>query len=194
MYIHISFCVPIYCIHSVSDWSTSTHDVDVRGFVEPVGPTSILPPTVLEMFQLFFTSAIVGMIVEQTNAYANEVLGDVAGDKWSDVTPEDIRAFLGFALLMEINRLPQLRLYWNANPVFHYLPIGEWITRDRFLDIWRFLHFVPSAPPPPPPPSGALSSSSYAGASSSSPADPTRTQDRLWKVRPIIFFVYCDVV
>ena len=51
------------------------------------------------------------MIVEQTNAYAHEVLGDAAGDKWSDVTAEDIRAFLGFALLMGINRLPQLRLY-----------------------------------------------------------------------------------
>ena len=148
--------------------------------MEPVGPTSILPPTVLEMFQLFFTSALVGMIVEQTNAYAHEVLGDAAGDKWSDVTAEDIRAFLGFALLMGINRLPQLRLYWNTNPVFHYLPIAERITRDRFLDIWRFLHFVPSTPPPPPP------SSSSAGASSSSSADPTRTQDRLWKVRPII--------
>ena len=60
--------------------------------MEPVGPTSILPPTVLEMFQLFLTSALVGMIVEQTNAYAH---GDAAGDKWSDVTAEDIWAFLG---------------------------------------------------------------------------------------------------
>ena len=157
--------------------------MEVRDFVEPVGPRVILPPTVLDLFRLFFTSTLISMIVDQTNSYAHKVLGDVARDKWSDVMAEDIWAFLGFALLMGINRLPQLRLYWNTNPVFHYLPIAERITRDRFLDIWRFLHFTSSELPPPPPPTHGASS---AGASSSSPSDSTRTQDRLWKVRPII--------
>ena len=47
-----------------------------------------------------------------------------ASGKWEDVDADDISAFLGFALLMGINRLPQLHLYWNTNPAFHYLPIG----------------------------------------------------------------------
>ena len=112
------------------NWSGETHDVDVNKFVEPeecglVGPAVILPYTVLGIFQLFFTSATVGTIVCETNTYARQVLGDQASDKWTDVTVEDIWAFLGFALLMGINRLPQIPLYWNTDPAFHYLPIEE---------------------------------------------------------------------
>ena len=135
------------------------------------------------IFRLFFTSALVGTIVHETNAYARQVLGDAASGKWEDVDANDIWAFLGFALLMGINRLPQLHLYWNTNPAFHYLPIAERITRDRFFAIWRYLHFT-TIPPPSSSPTVA-GASSTSGASSSS-SDPTRTQDKLWKVRPII--------
>ena len=152
--------------------------------MEPVGPAIILPTTVVGIFRLFFTSALVGTIVHETNKYARQVLGDAASGKWEDVDADDISAFLGFALLMGINRLPQLHLYWNTNPAFHYLPIAERITRDRFLAIWRYLHFTTT--PPPSSSSTATGASSTSGASSSSSSDPTRTQDKLWKVRPII--------
>ena len=90
-----------------------------------------------------------GMVVGKKNPrYAREVLGESVGAKWEDVVEEDIWAFLGFALLMGINRLPQLRLYWITDPVYHYLPIAERIIRDRFLAIWRFLHFTRNAPSP----------------------------------------------
>ena len=152
--------------------------------MEPVGPATIIPYTVVGMFRLFFTSALVGSIVHETNLYAHQVLGDEASAKWTDVTADDIWAFLGFALLMGINRLPQLHLYWNTNPAFHYLPIAERITRDRFMAIWRFLHFTSNSPSTPS--TTVSASSSSAGASSSSSSDPTRTHDRLWKVRPVI--------
>ena len=41
----------------------------------PVGPAIILPPTVLAIFQLFFTTAVVDIIVRETNIYAQQVLG-----------------------------------------------------------------------------------------------------------------------
>ena len=110
------------CLFLYSDWSDETHDVTVTDFVQPVGPAIILPATVVGVFRLFFTSALVGTIVHETNAYARQVLGDAASGKWEDVDANDIWAFLGFALLMGINRLPQLHLYWNTNPAFHYLP------------------------------------------------------------------------
>ena len=85
---------------------------------------------------------------------------------------------------MGINKLPQLHLYWNTNPAFHYLPVAERITRDRFFAIWRYLHFTTTPPPSSSPTTAGASSTS--GASSSSPSDPTHTHDKLWKVRPII--------
>ena len=180
---YITVYTNIYLLpYSGNDWSEELADVSVNEFVQPVGPATIIPHTVVGMFRLIFTSALVGSIVHETNRYAHQVLGGEANTKWTDVTADDIWAFLGFALLMGINRLPQLHLYWNTNPAFHYLPIAERITRDRFMAIWRFLHFTPNSPSPS---STIGASSSSAGASSSS-SDPTRTHDRLWKVRPVI--------
>ena len=43
---------------------------------------------------------------------------------------------------MEITRQPDLYDYWSTNPVLHYFPITSRISRTRFLEIKRFLHFV----------------------------------------------------
>ena len=101
------------CINSEPPerWSTDTHPVTVDSFVEPVGPAHILPPTILGIFQLFFSTALIATIVEQTNVYARHVLGDKAESHWVDVTADDIWAFLGFSILMGINRLPSIQDY-----------------------------------------------------------------------------------
>ena len=43
---------------------------------------------------------------------------------------------------MGIVKLNALGDYWKIDPVFHYHPIASRISRNRFLDIHRFLHFV----------------------------------------------------
>ncbi len=163
--------------------------VDVAPFVQPVGPTVNIPATFAGIFRLFFTTTLVTMIVEETNQYAREVLGDSVTNKWVDVVEADIWAFLGFALLMGINRLPQLHLYWSTDPVYHYLPIAERISRDRFFAIWRFLHFHSNdafSPSASASSATAASSTASSSTSSSSSSDPQRPIDRLWKVRPVI--------
>ena len=159
------------------NWSTDLEDVDISPFIQRVRPFSA---SVLEIFQLFFTTTLMATIVGETNHYARKVLGESAGAKWEDVVEEDLWAFLGFALPMGINRLPQLRLYWSTDPVYHYLPIAERITRDRFLAIWRFLHFSRNTPSPV---ASASSATATSCSASSSPSDPI---DPLWKVRPVI--------
>ena len=78
----------IFCYSSTnSPWSAKTHPVHVTTFVEPVGPSKILPPTILGIFKLFFTTALIGYIVEQTNKYAHQVLGE-AGDQWEEVNAD----------------------------------------------------------------------------------------------------------
>ena len=52
-----------------------------------------------------------------------------------------IWAFLGFCILMGINRLPALHHYWSADLLFQYHPIAECTFRGHFLSIWWFLHF-----------------------------------------------------
>ena len=69
-------------------------------------------------------------------------MGDEKFSKWTHITVKELRAFLGFAILMGINILPSIKDYWKRDPLFHYAPIADRITRDRFLEISRYLHFV----------------------------------------------------
>ena len=43
---------------------------------------------------------------------------------------------------MGLNRLPDLYDYWSTSEVSHYFPVASRISRKRFLEIQRFLHFA----------------------------------------------------
>ena len=66
---------------------------------------------------------------------------------------------------MGVNQLLALAHYWRKDPVFHYSPVAERISRDRFLAIWRFLHFADN---------------------SRLPDCADQDYDRLFKIRPVI--------
>ena len=80
--------------------------------------------------------------MEQSNRYAIEMMGDEAYVSWKSITPEDVCAFMGFSILMGINRQPATDDYWKRDSVHYYKPIAQRISSDRFRDISRYLHFV----------------------------------------------------
>ena len=49
---------------------------------------------------------------------------------------------MGFAILMGINCLPEIRDYWSTDETLRYSPIADRITRDKFEEITRYLHFA----------------------------------------------------
>ena len=63
-------------------------------------------------------------------------MGDVKFLLWSKTTVEELKAFLGFSILMGVNS------FWKRDPHYHYAPVADKITRDRFLEISRYFHFV----------------------------------------------------
>ena len=66
---------------------------------------------------------------------------------------------------MGINSLPALKDYWKCDPAFHYAPIADRSTRNRFLEISRYLYFV---------------------CNDTLPQRDSPSYDRLGKVRPLI--------
>ena len=90
-------------------WSTALSPIDIAPFVQAVGPTVAVPLCELDVFNLFFTDDI-SFIVEQTNLYAQQVLGEKYRD-WAAVIVEDLRAYFGFMVLMGIVHLPALDNY-----------------------------------------------------------------------------------
>ena len=61
---------------------------------------------------------------------------------WTAVTAAEMYAYMGFMMLMGIVKLPSVRDYWKQDLVLRYLPIADLISRDRFLEIHRYLHFA----------------------------------------------------
>ena len=87
---------------------------------------------------------------------------------WDKVTVEELCAYMGFMLLMGIVRLPSLYDYWKNDKVYHYAPVASKISRNRFLELHWYLHFVDNSTLSPP------GSPDY---------------DRLGKVRPVTEFL-----
>ena len=104
------------------------------------------------------------LITDNTNLYAEQVLSEEKYEKYVKMTEMELQAYFGFMLLMGINHLPSLYDYWKRDTTY-FAPIASRITRTRFLEISRFLHFVDN-----------------------SLFNPTSSSenDRIWKVRPVI--------
>ena len=123
-------------------WTTILKPVEVKSFNSPVGPTTAIPETPREVFEIFLTDELMTLMVTESNRYAEDVMGSEKFAKWTKITVEEMKAFLGFSILMDINQLPAIKDYWKKNEYLHYSPIVDQIPRDRFLEISRYIHFV----------------------------------------------------
>ena len=113
---------------------------------------------------LFFTEIIL-LLVEQTNLHYQQQWDRQAGPsrRLPDITLPDIMTFTALALQMGHIVKDTLHDYWSRLKLMHNPFYGEPMTRDRFLHILRFLHFVDNSGRP----------------------DPGEEYDRLWKIRTI---------
>ena len=146
-------------------WSSTLTSIRRRPFTSAIGPTVPIPQSPSEIFELFFTPAIMQDIVNESNRYAKQMMGDDKYQEWTPMTVPELKAYFGFCILMGITKLPAIDDYWKKDPLLHYDPIASRITRERFRDIRRYLHFVDNT---------TLPTSGSAG------------RDRLAKIRPLI--------
>ena len=156
---------PVQPTSQPTSWSSTLHPVTINPFTSPVGPAVPIAASPLDVFTLFFSSDLMEEITNESNKYAKQVMGDEMFSKWNRMTVEELKAFLGFHILMAMNHLPSLDDYWRRDPLLHYAPIADRITRDRYRELSRYLHF----------------SDNDALVSRGSPG-----YDRLGKVRPVI--------
>ena len=55
---------------------------------------------------------------------------------------KEIESFLGLVIVMGINDLSNIKLYWSKDMVFHNTFISSIMSRDRFLEIFYNLHLA----------------------------------------------------
>ena len=123
-----------------SGWTTTPSEVHVQPCLQPVGPTIPVSLDPLEMFSHFFDEVVISLIVRETNRYASQVLAGT--NKTWETNADEIKAYIGFHILMGITRKPEMRDYWSLDTKLHYAPIASKISRDRFEEVTRYFHFV----------------------------------------------------
>ena len=124
------------------NWSTLLQPVTIQPYNLTAGPQFQVETSALEVFNHFFTNDLKTLIVQQSNLYALQCMGQHKFDEWEPITVAELSAYFGFTILMGVVDLPSLDDYWKTDEIFHYAPIASRITRQRFRDICRYLHFT----------------------------------------------------
>ena len=103
---------------------------------------------VLDFLQLYLTDKMLGLVVIETNRFANkfflENLDKAANSylkNWTDLTVNELQVFIGLVILMGIVHKPNINSYWSRDELYNTPIFLKVMPRDRFKVILRFLHF-----------------------------------------------------
>ena len=100
----------------------------------------------LHYFDLFFNDDLINIIAEETNRYAESKISDKqlgpqsVWKTWREVSPHEIRVFLGLIINMGLVSIPEIKDYWSSNWLTQIKFFGDIISRNRFLQIFWMLH------------------------------------------------------
>ena len=112
-------------------------------FYGPVpGANAVLGPdeNELDFFLLFFPAFLFELIANQTNLYARQRQQTRPEPRWTPVTEEEVKAWLGMRVAMSVLHLPQTVMYLSTDSLFGNLAIKKVMTRDRFDKISQYFH------------------------------------------------------
>ena len=69
--------------------------------------------TVVSLFCSYFTDEVWNLLVTETNHYAQANLSSIPNaHAWTDITTEEMKAFIRITILMGIIQLPQIDIHW----------------------------------------------------------------------------------
>ena len=103
----------------------------------------------LDYFELFFTQEVWQLLVSQTNLYAEQKREPAESSVWYPVTESEMKAWISLYLNMGLVTKPNLNSYWSTDPVLSSPFFPSLMSRTRFFQILRYLHFADNNRAPP---------------------------------------------
>ena len=113
-------------------------------------PSSLQKVDILEpaqVFELFFTSEIMDILVKHTNTYA-DIKNTNSGDKawklpgriWKNVSKSELKRWIGILIYMGVFGSCATRDYWRKSTLYPTHPISEYMSQTRFEQILHYFH------------------------------------------------------
>ncbi|XP_045446632.1 piggyBac transposable element-derived protein 4-like [Melitaea cinxia] len=136
-------------------WSTINEGMKTFDFLETenVGLKVLVSneSKAIDFLSLFLDDEFLTYIVRETNKHAIDVLtkpGVTLKSRitdWKDTNVAEIKVFFGIILHMGIIRLNRLTDYWKTDRLFNIPIFRQYMSRNRFLLLFRCLHFSSSS-------------------------------------------------
>ncbi|KAM9477629.1 piggyBac transposable element-derived protein 5 [Clarias gariepinus] len=125
-------------------WNDALQDTDTPHYNDTHGPTQKMPATAtaMDFFQLFVPDNVIQNMVTQTNMYAKKYQERFGSDEgWSNVTPAEMKAFLGFVISTSVHRCESVLSIWSSG-FFSNRSIALKMSQARFEKILKYFHIV----------------------------------------------------
>lgn len=130
-----------------SIWGCNTKYFDEldKTFIKTSNVIGDIGQSEIDYFESIFDHQIMSNIVAETNRYAEQN----HSKNWSDVTAQEMKAFIGCLIVMGIHQLPALKHYWSSDPFLRVDSVASVMTANRFKKIIENLHCNNNETQPP---------------------------------------------
>ncbi|KAG4066842.1 hypothetical protein HA402_012909 [Bradysia odoriphaga] len=90
----------------------------------------------IDYFEKIFDASVINKVVEQTNIYAEQK----QSKNWTELTVDELKAYIGCHIIMGIHKLPNLKAYWSSDPLLRVDAVANTMPENRFEKITQNLH------------------------------------------------------
>lgn len=120
------------------EWSDDCSSFTVQNFDALMTVNKIYNnrSTPLTYFQDMFPTELIDLLVTNTNIYA----AYNNSKHWKDTTFEEVNAYLGLVILMSINPISDIKLYWSTDEFYKNTVISGVMPFKRFQKITENIH------------------------------------------------------
>ncbi|KAL4104628.1 hypothetical protein QTP88_019922 [Uroleucon formosanum] len=100
----------------------------------------------IDYFNFLFADELLDLLVEETNAYAVDILLSTTSNNaristWFDTNKSEMKLFFSLLFHMGTIKLARIEDYWKINMLFNIPFFREHMSRNRFMLLLRALHF-----------------------------------------------------
>ncbi|KAJ4433246.1 hypothetical protein ANN_15505 [Periplaneta americana] len=119
----------------VVDFKIKERSPDIRRNAEDLLRETVKSP--LDALRTFFSTELLELIVMETNRYvAQHLMHNLNASR------EEILTLIGILLLSGYHKLPSRRLYCRSELDVHVPIVSEFMRRNRYDELLRFLHLT----------------------------------------------------